>query len=365
LSGFSISDPNKYVTSNTTTYDLRWGTPDKNGPAYATLFNQGNSSYSIPSPINIWGNTVTGYYLNSGPTYAPPHPDVIAAWNNGWTGKGVNVVIADALTDQHGVITANIAGRYAPGSTFYGIPLDFNLYTNPGNVFNLNGTNSNLSSTNPINAGVINLSFGANYTGGVSDAQRLVVDNNFSTLRNNWVNILQGSFVYTGLNLNTAVITKAAGNDAITADKESFVKAFADNNNIQNRLLIVGALNFDVNGKGFIASYSNTAGTYQNVSNRFLVASGGTPFNYGDIAINGYLTTFGAEGTSFAAPRVAGYAAIIEQKFPNLDAAKTSNIILDTARYDTLACNPNCDPSIYGKGQASLSRALAPVGRLR
>ena len=70
-------------------------------------------------------------------------------------------------------------------------------------------------------------------------------------------------------------------------------------------------------------------------------------------------------GTSYAAPLVAGYAAIIQQKFPGLNAANTSNIILDTARYDTLTCYPSCDTSIYGKGEASLSRALAPVGRLR
>jgi hypothetical protein len=41
------------------------------------------------------------------------------------------------------------------------------------------------------------------------------------------------------------------------------------------------------------------------------------------------------------------------------------NIILDTARTDTLSCYPSCDTAIYGKGEASLSRALAPVGRLR
>jgi hypothetical protein len=62
---------------------------------------------------------------------------------------------------------------------------------------------------------------------------------------------------------------------------------------------------------------------------------------------------------------VAGYAAVIMSKFPNLNAEKTSAIILDTARYDTLSCYPSCNPQIYGRGEASLSRALAPVGRLR
>jgi hypothetical protein len=42
--------------------------------------------------------------------------------------------------------------------------------------------------------------------------------------------------------------------------------------------------------------------------------------------------------------------------------------MLDTARYDTLSCYytvTGCDKTIYGKGEASLSRALAPVGKLR
>ena len=368
MSAQSITDSNGYVTSPTTTYNLTWGTPDKNGPSYAAKFNQGASSYTFPSPISVWGNSVGGYYVGSGPTYAAPHADVISAWNQGWTGKGVTIVIADYLLQNHGVITTSLAARYAIGASFYGIPLDNDWYSSStSNVFNISGGYANLSATN---AGVINLSFGANYTSGVSDSARLVVDNNFSTLRTNWLNILQGTagYVYNGLNLTDAVITKAAGNNSIAADKESFVKAYADNQNLQTRLLVVGALSYDSNGKGVIASYSNTAGSYSNVSNRFVVASGGTPFTYGDISVNGYMvpdSAMGEVGTSFSAPRVAGYVAIVRSKFPNLDAVKTSSIILDTARYDTLSCYPSCSASIYGAGEASLSRALAPVGKLR
>ena len=114
------------------------------------------------------------------------------------------------------------------------------------------------------------------------------------------------------------------------------------------------------------------------VQSRFLVASGTTPFMTGDVALNGVAisattsdpngVSLGNVGTSYAAPRVAGYVAIVRSKFPNLDAIKTSSIMLDTARYDTLTCYTalgGCDPTIYGKGEASLSRALAPVGRLR
>jgi subtilisin family serine protease len=88
------------------------------------------------------------------------------------------------------------------------------------------------------------------------------------------------------------------------------------------------------------------------------------PWIAGSVKINGSNMPV-EQGTSFAAPLVAGYGAIVMQKFPNLDAVRTSSIILDTARYDTLTCYPSCSTSIYGKGEASLSRALAPVGYLR
>jgi subtilisin family serine protease len=125
-----------------------------------------------------------------------------------------------------------------------------------------------------------------------------------------------------------------------------------------------------------LASYSNYAGNDADVQSRFLVASGGTPFASGWVAVNGVPIsgttidpntgeTLSGAGTSYAAPRVAGYVAILRSKFPNLNAEKSASIMLDTARYDTLSCNPNCNPAIYGKGEASLSRALAPVGRLR
>jgi subtilisin family serine protease len=138
-------------------------------------------------------------------------------------------------------------------------------------------------------------------------------------------------------------------------------------------LLVVGALDRNgtttskANADTFIGTstqYSNYAGANTAISNRFVYAYGHDPYPSYGAAFNGTGSPVG-QGTSYAAPIVAGYAAIVMQKFPNLDAIKTSSIILDTARYDTLACYPSCDPTVWGKGEASLSRALAPVGRLR
>jgi len=144
----------------------------------------------------------------------------------------------------------------------------------------------------------------------------------------------------------------------------------AKDSDINSRLLIVGALNQagSVDSTSTtLATYSNTAGNDADVSSRFLVASGTTPFYSGQVAIGGRSVSQG-DGTSYAAPRVAGYVAIVRSKFPNLNASNTASILLDTARYDTLTCYKTpagCDIKIYGKGEASLTRALAPVGRLR
>ncbi len=72
-------------------------------------------------------------------------------------------------------------------------------------------------------------------------------------------------------------------------------------------------------------------------------------------------------GTSFAAPRVSGVAAILKQKYPSLTAAQISNIILLSADKDI---NNDGTPDfigvspIFGHGKLSLTRALALAGAI-
>jgi hypothetical protein len=353
LSGLSISDPSKYVTSNTTTYDLRWGTPDPLGPFATTFFP------NFPIGLDVYGVPVQGYYFGSGPTFTTPSEDVLAAWNNGWTGFGKNILTVDTyknaancnpfsfdnLSNCHGITTALISGlTTAIGATPY-------LLDNSGteSIRNFDGTVAT-----PVSMNVVNLSY--TYIG--ADAQFY---SNITT------SFLESN--YQGFDLSNAVITKAAGNTSVTSNNDIFSKTLADNSNTAARLLIVGAVdgNGSPSSRVDIAAYSNTAGTYAPVANRFVLANGNAPWTTGGVYMNGWSIPGPPinVGTSYAAPLVAGYAAIVQQKFPGLNAANTSNIILDTARYDTLTCYPSCNTSIYGKGEASLSRALAPVGRLR
>ena len=140
LATAKIDDPNAVVRSVSeltgastvtgykgTDYDLRWGTPDTKGPSYAKQYDSG--SWQSAEPLYFWGQKLTGCEIivrgfpctsSKGPSLAAPAQDVLDAWNLGWTGKGVNILMEDFLNDSvnfHGIITSLIAYRYAPGAT--------------------------------------------------------------------------------------------------------------------------------------------------------------------------------------------------------------------------------------------------------
>jgi hypothetical protein len=343
----SITDPSAVVASTTTTYNLTWGTPDKSGPGYANLFP--NASTRLGFNINYMGVTVSGQGV-VGPTLVQPSADVLAAWNAGWTGKGQNTLTIDDYSSIgtcstsstcHGVTTMMITDLVAPGASHFG--LDWNLAT-PAK------TMAGATLATPTTFNTINMSFWASEP-------------------TPYINYLTGVTNIANLSLTGAVLVKSAGNNygedtySYTAGGDYFVKGLVDNTNTVTRLLIVGALdkNGSVVSPATIASYSNYAGATTAASDRFVVANGNSPYADGGVSMNGWTISSGA-GTSYAAPVVAGYAAVLMSKFPNLNAINTTSIILDTARTDTIF---NYNSAIHGRGEASLSRALAPVGSLR
>ena len=384
LSALSITDPSSYVTSSTATYNLTWGTPDKNGPSLAALFPSASThlanNLSYYTGISVAGQGVTG------PTLVQPSSDVLAAWNAGWTGKDTNILVIDGYASIgscnnsstcHGITTAMITDLVAPGATKYYVDYGYasflGTYITSGHLKDAGGNTGSAPTIHAVNA-----SFGVNWNAwGLSPsvaADRTAAYNAISPYITVWTNYLNGTRVSGDNTLiaaaTNAVISKSAGNDAIDAKYEYLAKAFSTDSSIGPRLLVVGALtkNGTVASPASLASYSNFAGTDSTIASRFVLANGNAPYANGGVMINGSNIAGydgGNVGTSYAAPVVAGYASVVMQKFPNLTAASTSNIILDTARTDTLSCYPSCDPAIYGKGEASLSRALAPVGRLR
>ena len=154
-----------------------------------------------------------------------------------------------------------------------------------------------------------------------------------------------------------AVFTVAAGNGGKSCNKSESKQIFNGCNSIavalayqaptKSATLVVGALDSD--GKG-IASYSNSAGL---LAQRFLLAPGDS----------GYLNASneGFAGTSFAAPRVAGAAAILRGMYPNLSAADIANALLLSANKD-IDNDGTPDFSgvhlVYGHGKLDLQRAI-------
>jgi subtilisin family serine protease len=119
----------------------------------------------------------------------------------------------------------------------------------------------------------------------------------------------------------------------------------ARNTNTQNATLVVGALTRDANNQQVLANYSTLPGA---LKDRFIFAPGDTGF-FGN-----------AQGTSYAAPRVSGAAALMREVHPNLNAQQISAALLRTANKDMFNDGrpfAGVDP-LFGHGKLDLEKAL-------
>ena len=217
--------------------------------------------------------------------------------------------------------------------------LDLSGYTDPSTTWQyLKGFFENSASYD-----VVNLSLGAGAASGVVWSDLVALKENFS--------------------LNTSpsgTYVVAAGNSAAPCTDSNFVNCnivsgmMVLSSYLRNQVIVAGATK-DVSGINTIATYSNQAGV---MADRYLMAEGDSGFDdsSGDI-----------EGTSFAAPRIAGAAAIVKSKFPNLSGADVASILLLTADKDINDDGTDDFTSVsstYGRGELDLNSALSPVGNL-
>lgn len=153
-----------------------------------------------------------------------------------------------------------------------------------------------------------------------------------------------------------AVITVAAGNGGKACATQDLngcntvAVAMSYQPSTAASTIVVGSTSGNGSSEN-IATYSTRAGI---LAQRFILASG----EEGDANVI---------GTSYAAPRVAGVAAILKQKFPTLTSAQIANVILLSASKDIN--NDGADDFagvslIYGHGKLSLTRALALAGAI-
>ncbi|MFV0384762.1 S8 family serine peptidase [Paracoccus sp. (in: a-proteobacteria)] len=263
------------------------------------------------------------------------HPDIADAWSQGFYGQGTTMTVIDDFTSasvytgdlgtgsvqqRHGEWTSAITTMVAPSAKL---------------------AKQDFSSTRAVSLArrglnVLNLSYGMFGDAGYTASQVGWSPREASII----------SYASTG----AAVVSKAAGNDAVAvgavngAGKVDYLDSALVG---KQSAVFVGALdrNGSIDAPASLAWYSNYAGDDPAVQNQFLT-----------VGVEGSKT--GLYGTSFAAPVVTGYAAILGSKFTRATPAQITNQLLDTARQDTVT---NYDPARFGRGEASLSRALAPA----
>lgn len=126
---------------------------------------------------------------------------------------------------------------------------------------------------------------------------------------------------------NDVLIVNAAGNDGINLDITAVYpndQFPSQSQEIASNFLTVGALNYTY-GSGLVAGFSNYGKT--NVD----VFAPGTKI-WSTTPNNGYEYL---QGTSMAAPAVAGVAAIIRSFYPKLTAAQVKQVIMDSGLAST------------------------------
>lgn len=261
-------------------------------------------------------------------------------WDEGWTGKGVKVGIIDQFTDNdtidsHGDKVSLVVNSVAP---------EAELLTRHSSLIS---TDVEAGWTNMSNNGyhIVNNSFGRPRVSHVDGS----VDTDFDPHVTIWVNNrfkITGSATYD----EDMLFIFAAGNSGDRCpDRRIHECTFraavlhgqrAAGVTDSEAYIWVGSLTDDGTG---LTAYSHSAGE---MADDFMVA-------HDDVLAQG-----DGAGTSFAAPRVAGAAALVRQKFPRLNGMQLKALLLHTAED---MGEPGPDP-LFGHGKLDLENTLSPQG---
>ena len=240
----------------------------------------------------------------------------------GWFGDGINIEIVD-LNESHGKQVTDIISAVAPGSTLQFYNLIEKAYVTEEVFSSADVTNH--SYVSPINDNP--------YFGVINSAYiQMIRENNYNP------NALH---VYA-----TANDTHCGPVSQLECDgqMQGYIRDVRSNSYFAGDVLFVGA--YDSNGYN---SYEIGEGEgHEIIEDSYLVAKGTT--------LNGKFS-----GTSFAAPRVTGAAALLMHKFTNIDARDTKDILLLTAD-DTFS---GYSLNNHGQGLLDLSAAMSPIGVLK
>lgn len=150
-------------------------------------------------------------------------------------------------------------------------------------------------------------------------------------------------------NISSVIVVAAGNGGAPCASSDlngcnAIAVAAAFQKETRESTIIAGALEGSGSSEN-IATYSTRAGI---LADRFLLASGNTGYS-------------GVVGTSYAAPRITGAAAVLKHRYPSLTAKEIASALLLSANKDINNDGVNDFTGVhpvYGHGKLDLNRAL-------
>lgn len=307
------------------------------------------------------------------PYYGWMHADTQTAWGLGFTGAGSTITFIDnfdAYTSTLVDLDLNMDG-YIETMAHGNAVRAFSQFVSPEATLVRQQYDHTGLPVLTSNFDVINLSFGLETESGLYEEDWIATGGHVLEAE-----LIRLAFIdtYTDNSEDVPVIVKAAGNGGYLGEGgvigefvgteipfSNWVFGFTDVLGHDliggSNVIFAGAL--DANGSidpstglgtGTLAAYSDHPGDN-------LVTQAQT------LVVGVDSSQMVAAGTSFAAPIISSYAAILADKFSdeNTGAQPHAGLVVDrlleTARTDTIL---NYDPYYHGMGEASLSRAIAP-----
>ncbi|HAG53199.1 MAG TPA: hypothetical protein DCL21_05375 [Alphaproteobacteria bacterium] len=270
--------------------------------------------------------------------------------------SGDNIPDHEITNTEHGSNVASVAAGKKDDSGMHGVAYGAEIIPYrigagiPGYV-NPSYTDDAINDAIAKGATVFNLSYGSDATAG-DNASNAVKDNlegaytGFTDGNDNTNTAFMDTFI-NNVTTNEGIIVKAAGNEGYTQSGSGSALPL-HYTEFDGHFVNVVALNSNATG---IASYSNHCG----VTKDYCLAAPGTNILLAADDNNYELNS----GTSFAAPAVAGSAAVVQEAF-GLSADRTLDILFKTAT-DMGAAGTD---DVYGRGLVNLKAATTPGAEL-
>ena len=321
--------------------DFYLGTPSSEDNAIAGLFLGEKANWAYGT-----FDSLLDAHAAENPNFTVPiatrDTNARSQWQSGWTGKEVKVGVLDEfnsneILDTHGDKVSLVINSVAPEAQLTTYNFTLTQQAAEDAFQNLNAQDVH----------IINNSWGSARFSHVTGEE----DTNFDANVSNWVSL---RYKITGTNIydEKMLFVFSAGNSGTyCSDKRiqecSFYPAVVHRQRAlgvedSEAYIWVGSLTDDGTA---LADYSHSAG---DMGEDFIVA-------HDDVLSSGDMA-----GTSFAAPRVSGAAALIRHKFPGLSGFQLKELLLSTAED---IGDPGTD-AIFGRGKLDLSNALSPQGQL-